>query len=537
MTKLSPKYLILATIVLLSLIGGAFAIYMTANGPWGYSDPVVYISTAHSIDHGIGLGYYEADAEFDAITIQPPFYSIVLAAIGLFNVNLVAAARWLNILAFVASIFIAGWIFYRYSRAPAIGILASALICAFPHMIEFFGSAYSEPLFILSFLAGGLCLLAYLEKEKLSMFLVSALVIGTIPGTRYAGLSIVAAAGLSVLLLTSGKLLARFKKAILFTAVAGLPILAWLVWIYFSSAHSVGGRTPTLDLGSLAAQFQAFRGIFVDTIWAWIPYQTAQTPLRYRLRLILLGIAVAVILGLSLLAARRLRKESAEGLQRSGMQIFTYFGLSSLAFVSVLVVTYLLTLPTIDIDNRMLLPLYAGCVMTFYGAFALWQAAWFQKGWLRVLQILPWLIAGISVAWYFPQMQEKVKLYHPGDGLTAYHWNHDNLIQAVRDLPANQPVISNDWELLLLWTQRPIYGFWNTFPSEAPIQTVAYGTNPNDRVQAVFCQQGAALVIFDDFESQFRTQVGETSLNRLPGLFDGLAVYGQYQGGTIYLCP
>jgi hypothetical protein len=251
----------------------------------------------------------------------------------------------------------------------------------------------------------------------------------------------------------------------------------------------------------------------------------------------LLGIAVAVILGLSLLAARHLRKKTEESLQRSGMQIFTFFGLSSLSFVTVLVVTYLLTLPTIDIDNRMLLPLYAGCVMAFYGAFSLWQAAWFRKGWLRVLQILPLLIAATSVAWYYPQAQEKVKLYHPGDGLTAYHWDHDNIIQAVRDLPDGQPVISNDWELLLLWTQRPIYGFWNTFPSEAPVQTTAYGTNPGDRVQTVFCQQGAALVIFDDFDSQFSTQVSEASSKSSASLFKGLTVYGAYQGATIYLYP
>ena len=126
----------------------------------------MYISTARSLDRGQGLVYYEADAAFRPITIEPPFYSIALGAIGLLRVNLVAAARWLNIFAFVASIFIAGWIFYRYSRVPALGIVASALMCAFPYMVWMFGSAYSEPLFVLLFLAGGWGLLAYLQKEK-----------------------------------------------------------------------------------------------------------------------------------------------------------------------------------------------------------------------------------------------------------------------------------------------------------------------------------------------------------------------------------
>jgi hypothetical protein len=535
MTKLSSKYLILAAIILLSILGGAIAVYTTANGPWGYTDPVVYISTARSLDQGLGLGYYEADAKFRPITIQPPFYSIVLGAIGLFGVDLVAAARWLNILAFVASIFIAGWIFYRFSRAPGLGIIASALMCAFPYMVVMFSSAYSEPLFVLSFLAGGLCLLAYLEKERLSLLLISALVVGTIPGTRYAGIAMVIAAGLSVLLFTSGKPRDHIKKATLFTVVAGLPILIWLIWIYFSTAHSVGGRTPSMDLGGLSAQFQTFRGIFMDTVWKWVPFQSHEMLLRYRLRFVLMGVGLAIIVALAYLAVRRLRKDAAEGTHKSGMQIFAFFGLSSLTFVAVLIATYLFTRPTIDIDNRMLLPLYIGSVMAFYGAFALWQAAWF-RGWKRAFQILPWLIAALCVAWYLPQTQEKVNLYHPGDGLTVYRWDHSEMIGAVRNLPADQPVISNDWELLLLWTGRPIYGFWNTFPSEPPIQTTVYGMDQEDLVQSVFCEQGAALVIFNDFPTQFRNQVGESSLDRLPNLFKGLIVYGSYPDGTIYLC-
>jgi hypothetical protein len=213
-------------------------------------------------------------------------------------------------------------------------------MCAFPYMVVMFSSAYSEPLFVLSFLAGGLCLLAYLEKEKLSLLLISALVVGTIPGTRYAGIAMVFAAGLSVLLFTSGKPWDHIKKATLFTLVAGLPILIWLIWIYFSTAHSVGGRTPSMDLGELSAQFQTFRGIFMDTVWKWVPFQSHEMLLRYRLRFVLMGVGLVIIVALAYLAVRRLRKDAAEGTYKSGIQIFTFFGLSSLTFVAVLIATY-----------------------------------------------------------------------------------------------------------------------------------------------------------------------------------------------------
>jgi 4-amino-4-deoxy-L-arabinose transferase-like glycosyltransferase len=536
MKKFPTVTLFLMTIVLISIIGGVLAFYGTANGPWGYTDPVAYISTARSLANGQGLGYYEADGDFTRFTIQPPFYPIMLSVLGLFKINLVAGARWLNIFAFVASIFIAGWIFFRFSRVPVLGIIASALMCAFPYMVVMFSSAYSEPLFILLFLSGGLCLLAYLQHEKLSILLISALLVGMVPLTRYAGIAMVIAGCLTVLLFSSGKTWFRVKKAVLFVFVASLPILIWLVWVYFSTAHTIGDRSLGANWGELAAQFQTFRGIFMDTVWKWVPFQSHNTLLRYSVRFVLMGIGFIIILALSLLAERRLRKDSAESVHKSGMHIFAFFGLSSLTFIAVLIVTYLFTHPTIDIDNRMLLPFYVGIVMSLFGGLALWQSAWF-KGRMRMLQIFPWLIAVVCVFWYFPQTRDEVEFYHSGDGLTAYHWTRSEIIQTVRLLPSDQPVISNDWELLLLWTGRPIYGFWNTFPTEPPMQATAYGTDPRDRMQSVFCAQGAALVIFNDFPSQSKNQVGESYSDQLLNLFAGLSVYGVYPDGTIYLCP
>jgi 4-amino-4-deoxy-L-arabinose transferase-like glycosyltransferase len=539
MKKFPTSILFLLAIVLISLIGGVIAIYTTANGPWGYTDPVAYISTARSLANGQGLGYFEAGAAFKLFTIQPPFYPIVLSILGLFKVNLVGGARWLNIFAFVASIFIAGWIFFRFTRTPALGIIASALMCAFPYMVVMFSSAYSEPLFIFLFLSSGWGLLAYLQKEKWFILLISAFLVGLIPVTRYAGIAMILAACLSVFFFTSGEAWLRLKKAILYGIIASLPILIWLVWVYFSTSHSIGGRSLEASWGGLAAQFQAFRGIFMDTVWKWVPFQTHQTLLRYSVRFVLMGVGLVIVFVLSIFAERRLRKDSAEDVDRSGIRIFTFFGLSSLIFVAVLIATYLFTFPTIDIDNRMLLPFYVSSVMCLLGGIAVWQSAWF-KGRMRILQVLPWLVAVICVVWYFPQTRNEIEFYHPGEvngGLTAYHWDQSGVIQAVRALPSIQPVISNDWELLLLWTGRPIYGFWNTFPSEPPLQTTAYGTDPRDSTQSVFCTQGAALVIFNDFPSQSKNQVGESNADQLLKLFDGLTTYGIYPDGMIYLCP
>ncbi|MGA2489099.1 MAG: hypothetical protein ABSF99_02775 [Anaerolineales bacterium] len=535
MKRFSAQHLILAVIILLSILGGIIDIYTTANGPWGYNDPVEYIATARSLDAGQGLGYVQGDGRFSPIRIHPPFYSLLLAAIGLFKGDLIIASRWLNISAFVACIFMAGWIFYRYSRAPALGIITSALLLTFPNMIWMFSSAYSEPLFILLILSGGLCLVAYMHKKCISLLITSAVLIGLIAVTRYAGIAMIVAGAVSVFLFTLGEPRIRIRKALLFGLMASLPVLVWLIWIYFSSAHSLGGRNIGLDWKGLAAQFKTFMSLFIPTVGSWVP-QSNKLALTYRLRLPLVGAGLAGILAFSTWSIMRLRKRSVPEGNRSDLPIFTFFGLSAFSFVAVLLLTYLFTRPTIDIDNRMLLPFFVCCVMALFGAFALWQAAW-SKGWSFVFQIVTWLVAVFCLFWYIPQTQVEVTFYHKGDGLTAYYWGHSKIIQAVSAFPNNQPVISNDWQLLLLWTGRPIYGMWVSFPATLPIQKTPYGTLQSDRAQVVFCSQGAALVVFNDFSSQFRSNVGDIPDNQRQNLFKGLKVYGKYPEGKIYLCP
>lgn len=533
MKKTLMTRIYLGIIILLSIIGGAIAIYSTGNGPWGGTDPVVYISTAHSILHGQGVGYYEGNAQFIPSTWFPPFYSVVLSVIGLTGIDLVTAARWLNILSFAASIFIAGWIFLRFSRVPVMGIIASALMCTFPHMLEMFSSSYSEPLFVLLYLTSGLCLLIYLIKEKPVLFAFSAVVFGLIPFTRYAGIALLASGSMSIFFLTSGKMWHRIRLVTLYGLIGSLPTMLWFLWVYIVDNHRMGGRDLGVNWGILAAKFQLFRGTFMDTIWKWIPFQSHTNLFQYRVRFVLMGIGLIISIVLSFLAIWQIRKNAKESDQKSDTPVLVYFGLSSLTYLAFLIVSYLFILPTIDIDNRMLLPLFVGVIMGLLGAFALWQTAWFRER-KRLLQILPWLVGILCVYWYLPQVKEKAEFYHQGVGLTAYHWNRSEIIQSVRALPADTPVISNDWELVLLWTQRPIYGFWNTFPSDLSIQTTAYGTNPGDHVQSVFCDQGAALVIFNDFPTQFTDKVGETAQDKIPDLFAGLSIYGTYPDRTIY---
>jgi 4-amino-4-deoxy-L-arabinose transferase-like glycosyltransferase len=530
--KIAIAQIFLGLIILLSITGGVIAIYSTANGPWGYTDPVEYISTASSILKGHGLGYYEGDAQFNVITLHPPFYSVVLSVIGLTGSNLVAAARWVNIFAFVASIFIAGWIFLRFSRVPALGIVASTLLCTFPHMVVTFSSSYSEPLFIFLILFSGLCLLISLKRDKPLLLIMSALILGLVPFTRYAGIAMLASGIVTVFCCVAGNFPTRLRKTLIFALIGCLPTVVWLLRVYLITDHSVGGRALELNWNTLANQFQMFRGIFMDTVWKWIPFQKNNTLLPYRVRIVIFGIGLIATITLTFLANHRMQKDTTS---KNDLPIFLYFGLSVLSYLLVLIATYLFTQPTIDINDRTLLPFFVCLIIGILAAFSLWQTAWFEQHG-RLLQVLPWLIMGLCLYWYIPQTQEMIKFYHRGDGLTTYHWNHSEIIQSVRSMPVSTSVISNDWELLTLWTERPIYGFWNYLPSEK-LTTTTYWKDQKDSIQSMVCNQKAALVIFNDFYTQFQNQVGEADETKVADLFANLSIYGKYLDGTIYLCP
>ena len=366
------------------------------------------------------------------------------------------------------------------------------------------------------------------------LFFISGVLIGLVPLTRYVGIAIVLAGGVTVLLFTSGKTRQRIGKAALFTLVSGLPIIIWLAWVYLFANRGIAGRTLDIDASTFSSLFKTFRISFIDTVWKWLPYSGNILHNRYGVRFIWMAIGALAIVTFSLLAGRKLRKEAISN-QRTLMANFAFFGFSALAYVIVLFASYILTRPIVAVDERMFLPLYVCCVMSIYGAFALWQTAW-PMGWKRLFQVIPWLTAALCLAWYIPQTRRVVNDYHPGDGLTAYHWGRSDIIQAVGALSPQVPVISNDWELLMLWTGRPVYSLWNTFPTALPIQTTAYGTNQSDLAQSVFCEQNAALVIFNDFPTQFSDQIDGSSLEPLPKLFDGLSIYGNYSDGIIYFC-
>jgi hypothetical protein len=534
----SVSSILLSIVALLSLAGAGLAVYLSANGPWGVQDAATYVITARNMMRGLGFGYYLPDGPFVIWTIKPPLFSAVLAVLGLLGADIVDAARWFNVFAYAATIFLTGLLFIRFGNLPVLSIPACLLVITFPTSLRLAGSAMSEPLFMLLLAASFYCLLGYFRYGT-SRWLVSSIVLTSLlPMTRYIGLVMIPVGTAAILLMLPGSRKKRLGQAVLFGLGSSLPILVWQAWIYLFVDQTLAGRTLSLDWGEMAGRFVRFYTDTTRLVLTWFPLGGAVWNLRFRYRYLLILLVLAVLFIATLLAARRTHGGIRRARLDSAFQVACLGVLWLGAYTAFLAVDGLIMTPLPPITNRILLPLFPGLLLGLLGILSTWQHAWFHGRW-RWLGALPWLLTAMAVVHYYPTTVDEVLIrYHQGVGMTAYTWRHSETMAAVRALPQDAVIISNDSYVLWIWADRTAYSLVEDLDPSFIAQDSPYGTQRSDRAQAAFHDKGAALVIFEDeFALYMETTYGEAGLTRLETLFDGLVIGGSYGDGKIYYYP
>ncbi len=538
LNRISTRPVLLIAVGLLSLAGGAVAIYTSANGPWGAQDAATYIITARNLMRGIGLGYYLPTGQFVTWTIKPPLFSAILGVLGLTGFNLVAAARWLNILLFITTILLLGLIFLRFSSAAWLSIPACLVLVFFPTTVRMYSSALSEPLFVFLLLATIYCLLAYLRFDRQRWLALSAVAAGLLSMTRYIGLAIILVGAAGIFLFQAGPWIKRLGKALLFSLLASLPFLIWEAWIFFAVDHSFAGRGIQLDPGAVSGNFIRYYSAVTQYVLSWIPFGISiwNLPFRYRYSLIFLAIIVVIVL--VFFAVRKTNRGLVPSLRDTDFQLFGLCGFWLAAYLLFLAIDALTLTPNPPITNRIMLPFFAGLVPGFFAAMAAWQKAWF-RGKLVWLNILPWGVALWAAIWYAPTTITQVAIpLHAGQGQTAYTWRSSETMAAVRGLPKDVVVVSNDGYAIWVWADRPAYDINDTIKSTFIDQTSPYGTDRTDPAQVAFSHQDAVLVIFTaELPQQLENAFGSRGTDRLATLFTGLVVSQKFSDGIIYSYP
>jgi hypothetical protein len=211
--------------------------------------------------------------------------------------------------------------------------------------------------------------------------------------------------------------------------------------------------------------------------------------------------------------------------------------LFGLLYLAVILVVYVTTFPPITIDSRMTSPVHIALLLLMGALAALTHPRW--RGVRLAAALLPLLLVGL-IGWYGWRTARIVQQnYETGLGYLSPAWQQSETVQALRALPDDAPLVSNEVTALLFLTGRRAYPLAEIYQDEPLTVFSAYGQGDDrqDVGQQLFRLGQARLVLFDSVQQQLEPIYGPRSAQRLAALIDGLRVLFRGSDGAIYAAP
>lgn len=502
----------------LGLLGAFFVYHATEWGPWAFSDATGYIVAARNLLNGHGIGAFNPSGEFSPGVSHPPLFVLAMALCGLVGPEPMAAARILDIGAFFALIVGSGYSFYAITGSPWSALLFAAVVLVHPALMLAYVSAMAEPLFLLfGFLS--LFSIAYFLRDGRTLFLIlGALMAGLAAFTRYPGLAFIVAGIAAIFLLNGREIWDRLKQTAVYAAISLAPVLGFLVW----SSTVPNAEPPRALRGTvdLVPALLAFGRSLVSVLWTWkpippgvlLPTWMAEPSLTRSLILIAGGVLVCVTAAFVIVTIIRLLGNGVPIHRSSGdVILLKVFILFVVAYVGFFLTAYLITNPTPDVDSRTMLPLLPAIVGTLITAGSVGRNAW--KG-DRAFPVIVSLVALTSIVGFGVITQDIVLgLHRTGLGYTGRDWQQSELIAAVRRLPPEVRVITNEPSAVTLLTGRTPYPVLEITQAKPASEFTALGTGSSVADQA-FSRSGAVLVLFDTVDRQLGSLYGDLAMRR-----------------------
>ncbi|ASU34550.1 hypothetical protein [Mucilaginibacter xinganensis] len=231
---------------LIAAIIGFYVIYLfTAYSGVGISpDSIMYASTATNIQaHGTLITFNKGPLVF-----FPVFYPFFLAIIQFITrVDPIEAGAMINASLFAAVIFTSGWImekFISHSRIYKWLILIAIILS--PGLLEIYTFLWSETLFIFEILLFIIAYWKYLQTHSTNALISVAAITAVSCITRYAGVTVVGAGGLMLLLDNKLTVKKKISHILIFGFVSVSLLVGNLILNRINSGLSTGTRYPSV---------------------------------------------------------------------------------------------------------------------------------------------------------------------------------------------------------------------------------------------------------------------------------------------------
>ena len=453
MAKKNHRGLLL--IAALGVIGVLCALFMTKWGVGLSPDSLVYIEGARNLSRGQGYTDLAPDGDPKSIVHFPPLFSSLMAVLGVFGIDPMEGARWLNALFFGASVTLVGvWIYRVTGGATWPSLFGSFLMLTGSNMLVSYTMAWSEPAFIFFSLSGLLLLATYIGKPSPPVLVASALTIGLAFLTRYVGVALVVAATIGLLALSKRSYPKRLFDCVLLGAVSALPMALFVV-----RNQAVVGGASDMKMGFHPVSIDHFKSA-LETASGWLA--PGAVPFFVRVSLLLVA---AGCLAMSTLMLRRqggAKYGDAPGAAARARALLAIFIL-----VYCLGLAFFITFFSFDIglDTRTLLPVQVlSIILVSYWAYGLISSPRVSRP-LRALAIVIGL--GFALSYLARGAQVAVLTHRDGQGYAGRAWRESEVLRKVRALPSDARIYANVPSVVYHLTGRTARGIPNKFDPHA----------------------------------------------------------------------
>jgi 4-amino-4-deoxy-L-arabinose transferase-like glycosyltransferase len=523
-------------LIMPALLAALVLSFATAQGPAVAGDATVYILSAKNLVEGNGLGIPGPDGNFRYISHYPPFFPIVLAGLGLVGFDLIDAARFLNVALFGLAVLAVGFVFYRASGCIFFSLISQLLLLTSPILIYQYTWAMSEPLSIFLGFGAMLLLLAWFRKLAAPLWLLSALMAGLAFLTRLIGFAFVLLGGVLVLVFSQGSWKKRASGALAYLATGGAPMILWSIYDYFRTGSLASRDFGLIDfMGAPGAHIfhifhslqSAFESWLVPASWVNAP------PYPVFINGLLLLLA-AMLFGLSVTAALWMagKQEPAQWKSDPAVMLLVSLLVFLVLYLLLAVFLYITVLPRIDLNNRMLLPAHAAALVVLMLSGNLLVRGLKTRRWLSIPVYA--VLLGTIALYGFRSARIVVDLNENMIGYLGRDWQNSQTIQAVRNLPPDAVLVSNEEAALLFLTGRAAYPVMEFYELHPLAVMTSFGESEDDEIQKIFREEGAALVLFQTMHAQLASLYGERAFTRAEVFTRGLYPYFTGSDGAIY---
>lgn len=435
----------MACLFLLTILAIVTMVYITPYGIGMVNDSVGYIGGARNILVGHGYSRLTGNYTTVPITNYPPFYSIVLAGVGLLGIDAIQAAWGLSLALFSLTMILMVWMARYITRNDWMALFAGCVFIISAPFLHSYAFAMSEPLYlVLTLLALRLGAVA-VERNRWYWFALSGFLAGLSFITRYVGLALFGTVILGLLIFKSNWK-TKLTSSAIYLVSGLLPVLAWLIRNWMVTKNAANRSFLWHPIG----QDKIHEGVL--NFWGWLLPDYGQVYDRAWEAFAVLF--VVLCLGLAFAAFQNWKNVRIEtqGLERQP-KILTWMVLvHTLVYFGVLIFSLTFVDASPIFEDRILAPFMMGLVILLSVL-----CAWLWNKQRRVLRIL----VGVGVAVFLIFLAEDtidfLKEYHrDGQGFASLTWRDSETILEVERLP-EATLYSNRITATYILTGRPAY--------------------------------------------------------------------------------